>query len=260
MFPSTPDLSSQASSQLLSPPPSPRTRRRILKNSGDVDGKISLERYNLASDPYRSTSLRDPPPYPLCITPSDELADTIRPFAPEIYQILRDHNFPSSTSVEYSTFSKPGHPGWELEKFILRVVVEENHHSQVQFGPTKDEVMKLLEDKGLTEIQVEIINPDLHYTPSWFYVGKDAPLVRAFERARGDIIILLQHEIPQRWRVVSPFNVGNVQSKSESAIVVLVDPLTEANWSRIRKGIKSLVDGVDTDFDVEFLPGELRFL
>ncbi|KAJ6110164.1 hypothetical protein N7486_002399 [Penicillium sp. IBT 16267x] len=147
MFPSTPDLSPQAPWQLLSPP-SPRKRRRILRDSGETDGEISLEKYILASDPYRSTSLPNPPPYPLAITHSSELADVTRPFIAEIFHILHNHGFPSSVIVEHNTFSKPGYPGWDLDMFLLRVVVKGTHHNQPQFGPAKDEIMKLLEEKG----------------------------------------------------------------------------------------------------------------
>ncbi|KAJ6010377.1 hypothetical protein N7451_001789 [Penicillium sp. IBT 35674x] len=105
MFPSTADLSSPAPSQLMTPPPSPRKRRRVLRDSEETSSSISLERYILASDPYRSTSLSDPPPYPLSITFSPELTNVLRPFYSEVREILRNHGFPSSATLEADILS-----------------------------------------------------------------------------------------------------------------------------------------------------------
>ncbi|KAJ5638374.1 hypothetical protein N7490_008253 [Penicillium lividum] len=98
--------------------------------------------------------------------------------------------------------------------------------------------------------------------PSCFYLAEDDPLMLAFKRIVGDIIKLLNHEIPQRWQMVCPFNIGNIQRTSQPAIAVLVQPLTEVDWSRIRRTINSLIDAVlpNATFDVEFLPGGISLL
>ncbi|KAJ5539038.1 hypothetical protein N7513_007370 [Penicillium frequentans] len=143
-------------------------RRRVLRDSEEPSGSISLERYILASDPSRSTSLTDPPPYPLSVTFSLELTTVLRPFYIEAREILRNHGFPSSVTLEADIFCKPGYPGWDPEMNLLRVVVKGTQHTQLRFGPANDKVMKLLKDKGTMDINVDIVNTELYHVPFFF--------------------------------------------------------------------------------------------
>ncbi|KAJ6096277.1 hypothetical protein N7486_007023 [Penicillium sp. IBT 16267x] len=61
------------------PSNAPRKRRRYLRDSEDAEGEMSLENYIAACDPFRSISMVDPLPYPICEKYSERLDLTLRP-------------------------------------------------------------------------------------------------------------------------------------------------------------------------------------
>lgn len=112
----------QPQAQALTPPESPRKRRRELRESEDTDREISIETYLANSDPYRSTTAFLPLPHPLCAVdaPEDVQAD-VRPLRPAIFDILYEYGFSGDMVVNVVEITKPGYPEGHVAVTTLRV-------------------------------------------------------------------------------------------------------------------------------------------
>ncbi|KAJ5126303.1 hypothetical protein N7526_008480 [Penicillium atrosanguineum] len=240
VFPA-PDL--HQPSGLLSPPPSPRKRRRLLRDSEDAEGEMSLGKYIAACDPFRSSSMVDPLPYPVRVKYSERLDHTLRPIMSQIHNVLDFHEFPATTQVETITAWKPGYPGGDREIDLLRVVLDDTNPSPLSFGPAKDDLIRILRHNN---------HPGIH---------TDAVVI-AFERAKGKIIQALDRAIPQKWHVLCPYSVGRVESKALPAISIVVEAETKADWFALRVEIITLTlpHSNGGPVEVEFSPGSLNFL
>ncbi|QKX55248.1 uncharacterized protein TRUGW13939_02340 [Talaromyces rugulosus] len=118
---------------LLTPPDSPRKRVRKLRDSEDTDGEMTIESYSYRTNPYRSSTIPNPPPYPVNITEvSDE---NFQPHYTRIEEILYQHGFPNIHNlvegdiVNYSKgrfqvakMSKPNYPGGETPRNVFLIL------------------------------------------------------------------------------------------------------------------------------------------
>ncbi|KAJ5214789.1 hypothetical protein N7468_010468 [Penicillium chermesinum] len=247
--------------QLITPPDSPRKRRRTLRDSEETYGELSLESYLLASDPYRSTNLPNPLPYPLCLIPSPALAEAIQPIVQEVFALLRRHGIPDTVTVQAVTLTKPLYPGGDKPFNVLRVEMPSDSPS-LHFGPVKDEIIQLLQRNAIQDVYVEIINPTLRQQPSFFFLAGTDTLAVSFQQAKASLITLLDSTIPRRWHLLCPFNVGNSEHKAQPSIAVIVEPSTITDWARLREKMVSLLRNfkLSGQIDVEFVPGDLSLL
>jgi hypothetical protein len=93
-------------------PESPRKRRDILRESEDTEGEISIEDYPYRSDPYRSTALENPWPYPTLssVASSPVTTKEVENYNEEIHRILSNHGFPSGAQLTVENVTKPHYP------------------------------------------------------------------------------------------------------------------------------------------------------
>ncbi|KAJ6140448.1 hypothetical protein N7470_010453 [Penicillium chermesinum] len=234
--------------QLITPPDSPRKRRRTLRDSEETYGELSLESYLLASDPYRSTNLPNPLPYPLCLIPSPALAEAIQPIVQEVFALLRRHGIPDTVTVQAVTLTKPLYPGGDKPFNVLRVEMPSDSPS-LHFGPVKDEIIQLLQRNAIQDVYVEIINPTLRQQPSFFFLAGTDTLAVSFQQAKASLITLLD-------------------STSRGAGICYVLLMLEiqntrhSHPSRLREKMVSLLRNfkLSGQIDVEFVPGDLSLL
>ncbi|KAJ5090106.1 hypothetical protein N7532_008790 [Penicillium argentinense] len=247
---------------LPSPPDSPRKRRRLLRESEDNEGEMTLEAYLVRSDPYRSNTQANPWPLPLDGEHAPQIEHQILDLSDVIQQILSSHGFPENLPLRVCTVRKPEYPGGNVPINMLRVILTQDDYTPISFGPAKDAIRTLLRDRQIFDVHVEIINIDLCFNPSLFTISEDDPIVAAFVSTEEQIIAILHRGLRSKWRVLCPFNVGRSRREACPTIVVYVDPCTSANWLGLGSEIKSAISqyGVDHDVDVEFLPGRLSFL
>lgn len=242
---------------LATPPESPRKRRRFLRESEDTKGQLKIEEYLLKSDPYRSTSLPLLPPWPLRVTsaPAD-VVETIASLQSKINEILLQHDFPdTSKTLRVVQVTKPGYSNW-LGTLLLQIQYH-NIHLPRQLGPAKDEIRDLLIDHDLDYVHVEIARSDLVFNPSMFPIASDHPAVSAFERARSEIVQLLDTTLTISWRALGLYMVGRNENKALPTLVVMVDPGLAYDWSSIELKISKIFSA---DAFIEFIPGELSAL
>jgi hypothetical protein len=128
-------------------------------------------------------------------------------------------------------------------------------------GLVKDGLARLLHERGITDMFVEMGNIDPCFQPSLFPMSPDHGLVVSFEEGMQRIIGLIQATSGNNWRLLCP-NVGRVETEARPAIVILVDYLTRANWCVLDTDIKaSLARHCQFQtVEVDFLPEDLRFL
>src|SRR5712664_4460146 len=99
---------------LLTPPDSPRRRRRLLRESEETSGELSIESYIHRSDPYRSTSIKDPLPYPVVNqNSSKDLTEKVLAHREKIWKILTDNGLPSHGAFTVVDITKPDYPAGE---------------------------------------------------------------------------------------------------------------------------------------------------
>jgi hypothetical protein len=129
-------------------------------------------------------------------------------------------------------------------------------------GLVKDGLARLLHERGITAMFVEMVIIDPCFQPSLFPMSPDHGLVVNFEEGMQRIIGLIQATSGNNWRLLYPFNVGRVETEARPAIVILADYLTPANWCVLDTDIKaSLARHCQFQtVEVDFLPGDLRFL
>ncbi|GIK04965.1 hypothetical protein Aspvir_009064 [Aspergillus viridinutans] len=216
----------------------------------------------MSCDPYRSTNLPNFWPYPLMLTDSRELQETLRPIKDDISAILKAHGFAERVPFLPYVAQKPRYPGGDTPINLLRVILLAADDHPRRFGPAKDDLARLLNERGITDMFVEIVNIDLCFQPSLFPMPPDPGLVVGFEEGKHSIINLIQSTLGNNWRLLCPFNIGRVEAEAGPAIVILVDPLTRANWSVLDTEIKALLARhcQFQTLEVEFLPGDLAFL
>ncbi|KAJ6088616.1 hypothetical protein N7486_009877 [Penicillium sp. IBT 16267x] len=260
MFSSSPEI--RTPNQLTSPPASPRTRRRSLRDSDVTKGEQTLEEYLLACDPCRCTSVTPPLSYPLAMRNCTELADAIQPLRPEIYGLLKSHQFSSSAVLQTLKVSKPDYPGGEAPVSLLRVSLRNTDNAPLCWNPAKEDLLKLLTNNNLFHVEVEILNEDSYHKEGLFYLLNTHPLALAFQHAKAGLISILDEAIRNRWGMLCPFNVGRTEGKAQPAIAVIVNPLTVADWATLRAEMIALVAPHCSNgfIHVEFLPGKLSFL
>lgn len=246
--------------EIPTPPDSPRKRRRHLRDSDDTSGDMTIEGYLYRSDPYRSTTMSKPWPYPLkAVSAPESVRLQIEPHRGEILAILRNHGFPQQPIFTVDNITKPGYPGGEIPITVLRLVFRFDTYVPKSMGPAKDAVYDLLIRNKIEDVHVEIVQYEMCFKPSFFAIDAHDPAARTYELARADIIHLLHEKLGNSWSLVCVFNVGRTEDKASPCVVVLVDPGTVLDWSILDFNVRDRLRrrNVFIEIQVEFLPGML---
>lgn len=180
------------------------------------EGKTTSERYICDSDPYRSTTLPIPLPFPLAMESSPELELRLRFLRLQIYQDLREN-------------------GLSSEAHVIPYMV-----SPV-FDPAKGELLALLQSHNINDVHVEIRDIDLNFSALLFAILPNYPIVTIYEDVKHEVIDILRQNIPSKWHLFYVFRVGQMEETATPSFVVLVDPMTSANWSQLSLETKSIM-------------------
>jgi hypothetical protein len=244
---------------------SPRERRTFLRESDETSGQLSIEEYLHRSDPYRSTTIKDPWPLPLQEErASVELIVRIERLHPPILQILQDHSFPSADFLRICVqdITKPEYPSGNgnSPKTVVRLIYVSAPTPSHDLNPARDQISHLLRQSGLV-LGVEIVFLDQCFRPQLFAITANDPAMNAYQTAEPRILELLKSTLGNKWCFLSLLNVGTVKEESAPSIVVFVDPLTVTDWSSLEKHIHmSLPVSSTSTINVEFLPGRVGLL
>lgn len=239
---------------ILSPPPSPNRRRRALRESEDTEGNLPIEAYLVRADPFRSSTLLYPLPYPLQYSdPNQALKIRLREYLPLIERAVSEHF--TVYHIDLHSVTKPGYPGGDRATQLLLIrVVDQN--SQGKYGLVKDQVRSILSTSDLSMLDCEVVDLRRCYQPSLFPISPNSAAVRHYENAEAEMLQILRNMLKTNWRMMSLFNVGADEATAAPALVVMVRPGTECDWPELEYRLSACMRGVGAlDMQVEFLPG-----
>lgn len=243
------------------PPESPRKRRQLLRDSEDTEGFLTVETYIARSDPYRSTTIQNPPPWPLFFDdPPQDALNLVVECHPEIIKILTSHGFSDNPAIRLKGVRKPGYPeNGNIPTLLLQILYHLDAVLPRRFGDAKDKIRDLLIDRSADHnIHVEIAHSTLTFQPSLFPIKPDDESVKQYECVKEDLITVLNTSLGKSWRLLCLCLVGNTEEKARRTIVVMVDPLTSHDWSNLAQEMSRLLQSEkDIPIFIEFLPGSL---
>jgi hypothetical protein len=215
------------------PPESPRKRRKHQRESRETDGDMKIGQYIYRSDPYRTTSVENPSPYPFSVVPlAPQEEDRTLPLHPVIPQILQSYRFTTASFI-YTHSSTFNNTRAQITTDLLRIILTTEDSIPDSIGATKDHLIKLLQQHRIQNIHIEILNIDLYHKPSLAYLPLNNPLIIAYEKTKVTVTNLLRREIPGQWHLVCAFDISSRAEKQRPAVVVIVSPNTSANWFRL---------------------------
>ncbi|KAK2802209.1 hypothetical protein FQN51_004891 [Onygenales sp. PD_10] len=244
---------------MTTPSPSPRERRRERQKSEDTHGSMSIEEYLVRTDIFRSTSLIDPPLYPLSSSePPQELKQRTDRIHDEIIDIVRKHGI-LEPLVDFVNLSKRGYPSGDELVPTLKVDIRDANMEST-FAPLKNEIQALLFQNELQNISVDISDFWNRYEPSIFAIEPTHPAITVYREIRPQVLKMLDEYISDGWQSMCLFYVGRTLEKSSPAIVIHVTPQTICDWSRLGARVIALLGqvGENLNIDVEFIPGTCR--
>ncbi|CAG7973237.1 unnamed protein product [Penicillium olsonii] len=243
---------------LLSEEPSHCTRQRLLRNSPQTEGELTLPQYTYQANPFRSISFSNPDNSALTTSLVFINEDPARHLRPEIEKLLEQHEVPPESNFRTLKASLDG-----SQFFFVQVLVRGENSTLIRFEPLKDDIVRLLRRNNLPDMHVEILHAE-HFSPPKIHAIKSGHIiVGIFEECKHEIASILTNSLGQKWQVVCPFRVGGKDSKqAEPAIVVIVEGPVKANWFQIRARIinQMLAKEPNLRIDVEFTPGSLDTL
>ena len=249
--------------QLLTPPPSPRMARRQFRESNDASGFMSIEEYLYRIDPYRSTTISNPLPYPLHFrTAYPPQRSKILSHRQEIETILHLHGLSSEFVFSLVEVTKPQYPEGDNAILVARIGIYEVEVPPGSLGPAKDEVNKLLNIENTYNIDVEIVHELFHFQPSLFPISPEHQAVQAYNAMHDRIIEMLHGLLNHNWNLLCLFEAGNSIDKTSTTIIVMVSQKIKQHWMTLVNSIKRFFNANFRDLmiEVEILPGCLSTL
>ncbi|KAL4808642.1 hypothetical protein BDV18DRAFT_157585 [Aspergillus unguis] len=250
--------------------------RRGLKESTALQGVIPIEEYLDRLDPHRSTTLTWP--YPLNNTPApSETATKIEPYHDRILNILHTHNFPPRQYLRFSVFSttKPQYPSYPPKTTLSLQYITDPYSSKSPKPPplstldtARSEISSLLSTNNIRGIEVELVFLNQCFDPCLFSIKDDTPEWKLFESTRRIIHSRVVSTLRGDWRMMKLFNLGMTKEEALPTIVIQVSPFTSADWGKMTRQIRGLVEDANANLpagdklgggiDVEFIPGNPR--
>lgn len=256
----TPVLRSARS--LPTPPLSPRKRRRILRESEDSSGGMTIEQYLYRTDPYRSTTAAIAFPLPVMRSNvSFNAADSrrLKDLEPTIQTVLIPA-IKDPFTFRFCELSKPGYPGGDIKVATLLVDVHEGKVQPSSWFATRDVLRSILQKTGYPAVEVEIVDLSRSFMPSIFPQSSMAGSVKVYERFRDTVTKILFRQLGELWNCMSLFKMGRSRAVSAPSIIIYVKPYTWHDWQTLELTIKALFSNEipqGEDLGVEFLPGVL---
>lgn len=119
--------------------------------------------------------------------------------------------------------------------------------------------MAVLDDHELSGVEVEIYDPDRYYQPSLFPILPSHPAVAVYKAVREDLLVQIHNTIGSAWQALSLFDVGRTANTKKPAVVLMVDPLSEYDWSILTASLEAVISRQQANMGprlrVEIMPG-----
>ncbi len=252
---------------LPSPPPSPRKRRRWLRDSDDSAGEMAIESYIYRSEPYRSSTASLPLPLPLREVVSRENLDLEDPGSAELLtqmeQVVLDHELDGQHTFRVLHLLKPGYPNGDGSVETLRLDIFESSGLTRSWSDVRNELQDLLRSHGFPHMEVEILDRERALMPSIFFISPGAASIQVYEETRADLIALLFDTLKDAWNAISVFEFGQTKENARPSVVVFVEPFASSDWQTLELTMKAILwPKLPQGFElaVEFIPSGITDL
>lgn len=249
---------------LLTPPYTPKKKRRVLGETEDSSEDWTIEQYLYRKDPFRCTSLAAPLPLPIRRTslPSDGMEETLEKLRPHI-QAETDLFIKDPYTLSFVHVLRPDYPTGNVKRLTLSVEIYKGHEQPNAWAQARDNLHTLLRNAGFESIDVDIVDESRAFMPCVFPQSVNAGSIGAYESVRDTISGLLLKQLGSSWNCMSLFRVGKSLEAAVPSIVVFVEPLTSTDWQRLEATIRQIVAPTTPPGEalgIEFLPGKYSHL
>ncbi|OAX79184.1 hypothetical protein ACJ72_06498 [Emergomyces africanus] len=244
-------------SEATAKPSSPEETRRMLKESDQAKGEMTIERYLYVTDPYRASSHPNPLPFPVhCeeepdLLPPDQQAD--------ILDLLAAHGFTGVPEILLENITKLGYsPAGNIAVKTLRILYNASPSTLGDFSSAATSIRENFVSRGLQDIHVDIVHRDLSYKPSLFPISPTDPTTAIYERIKPELLEILKGSLGSSWKLMSLFQVGRTQETALPTVIILVQPMKTHDWAGLQRAMRTILDKHGSDYIslcCEFLPG-----
>ena len=245
-------------STLPTPPDSPGKRRRILRDSDDAAGTMSIERYIYCSDPFRSTTVYAPLPLPLHhLTPPSNISDRIIPLRTQIRGIMESHSIKDPYEADLCFLRKPDYPDTSIPRLTLYIRF---HGSKIpeSWGDIRDALHHLLSRTELATTEVDIVDADSAFVPMFLPIKPGSGSILLFESVQEQLVRVLHDRVPRLWTSLGIVNVGRNIQAATPKVIVLVHPKATHDWQTLVYKFQSIINPKlpkGQNLEVEIIPG-----
>lgn len=245
---------------LITPPSSPRKRRRILRESEDASGELSIEDYLYRIDCYRSTT--ESMPLPLPITRSKPDLATLEEFNtiwPAIIAKL-DSVMKGQYTCEICDSWKQGYNQENRKITTCLIQVDQDPDVSPSWRTIRNEIHILLQRSGFNSVQVELLNPHKAFIPALFPQPPSTDSIQLYENVRDRLIALLFRFLGMSWVSMSLYRLGSSMDSAIPTIIVFVQPYKYCNWQHLEMIMNDVVKFELSEgkvLKIEYLPGKV---
>ena len=224
---------------------------------------MTVEDFIYRTDPYRSSSSE--PRFPLPMNQYHYHPNHLRRIdeagfqRQEVESLLTNHGIHSSQKL-FIPQSKPGYPrGGDKPRMTLVIHVDvQDNMLTTSWSAARRDIKDLLDEHGLTEIEVEIVDPQRFYQPSLFATSPVGPNAELYRRARDDLLAVVRERLGEQWTSMSMYQVGRTAQRCSDALVITVKPWTEHDWLILRTMLKQTMrqhGSYEDQIGIEIFPG-----
>lgn len=162
------------------------------------------------------------------------------------------------SSLHY--FADSACEGGDLGTPFVKVLVDAGDNDPLErWSAARRDIMAVLDDLELSGVEVEIQDPDRCYRPSLFPILPKHPAVAVYKAVREDLLAQIHNTIGSAWQALSLFHVGRTANVKKPTVVLMVDPLSEYDWSILKASLEAVIgrqqDSIGTRLRVEIMPG-----
>lgn len=250
----------------------------MLRGSEENNGVMDIETYLYRTDPYRSIDQRSPWPLPISDGPCDNAtterlkqSDQLRE---KIIAALTDHGIKDNKDFYVRACNKLMYPDGDNTRLVLRVLLDApDKASTHKWSEARRALASLLSKYGFDNINVELVDLNRAFILSLFPISPDHIAVRAYENCRPALLRLLQDRLAREWTTLSLYRTTTTRAPSRPtavSVVVMVHPYSKSDWSILKFQFNQILQrsggeigvakGTRTEIEVEFIPGEHRFM
>lgn len=150
--------------------------------------------------------------------------------------------------------------GGDLGKPAVQILVDAGDNDPLErWSAARRDIMAVLDDLELSGVEIEIQDPDRYYQPSLFPILPKHPAVAVYKAVREDLLAQIHNTIGSAWQALSLFNVGRTANVKKPTVVLMVEPLSEYDWSILTASLEAVIGrqqgSIGTRLRVEIMPG-----